>query len=280
VQVLGDDTDIHSLYDPENGSSNSSSTTNVDQLLMIRNPKMQLAPFPEPDFLRLPQAAMPYKPYPGSPPPDFDYRPHTPTPEVVEEPGVIPGDDWHCNVKGLAPQHLYTILGLGERMVKAPFYRYNFLPNYPELLLSWEHNCPSHSCPLRAREDPYPQQVLTSKEAYTFFPGETFTPMVNFTIWQERDETLCAEVQRFRSTHDRVGDLAKDLANLQKLYNDTRWEEHNSLHTLAHANAFCRLKPCILHNALMTSDIPWAVLNTGLDNFTNRWKHGPDQYYE
>jgi hypothetical protein len=205
---------MHSLHDPESGSLNSLSTADMDQLLTIRNPEMQLAPFLEPDFLRLPQAVTLYKPYLGSLPPDFDYHPCTLIPEVMEEPGVIPGDDWHCNVEGLAPQHSYTIPGLGGRMVEAPFYRYDFLPNYPELLLSRGCNYPSHLCPLRAREDPYPHQVLTSKEAYTFFPRETFTPMVDFAIQQERDKTLCAEVQHFRSAHDRVGNLAKDLANL------------------------------------------------------------------
>jgi hypothetical protein len=53
--------------------------------------------------------------------------------------------------------------------------------------------------------------------------------MVDFAVRQEGDETLRAEVQRFRRAHDQVRDLAKDLANLQKLYNDTRWEEQNSL---------------------------------------------------
>jgi hypothetical protein len=60
-----------------------------------------------------------------------------------------------------------------------------------------------------------------SHDTYTFFPRATFTPMVDFAIRQERDETLCTKVQRFRNAHDQVRDLAKDLANLQKLYNDT-----------------------------------------------------------
>jgi hypothetical protein len=225
MQVLGDDTELHPLRDPSE-SSNSSSMADVDQLLIIRNPKM---PIQELDFLRPPWAATPYKPYPGLPLPDFDYRLRTPTPEVVEEFGVIPGDDWHRNIKGVVPQHDYTIPGLGERPIQAPFYRYDFLPDYPKLLLSQGRNCSSHSRPLRAREDPYPRRVLTSKEAYTFFPGETFTPMVDFAIQQERDETLRAEVQHFRRAHDQVGDLAEDLANLQKLYNDMRWEEQNLL---------------------------------------------------
>jgi hypothetical protein len=94
-------------------------------------------------------------------------------------------------------------------------------------------------------------------------------PMVDFAIQQERDETLHAKVQHFCNAHDQVGDLAEDLANLQKLYNDTHWEEQNSLRALARANAFRRLEPHILHDAPMTSDIPQAVLNAGLDDFTN-----------
>jgi hypothetical protein len=59
-----------------------------------------------------------------------------PTPEVMEEFGVIPRNDWHCNIEGLALQHDYTISGLGGRLMEAPFYRYDFVPDYPELLLS------------------------------------------------------------------------------------------------------------------------------------------------
>jgi hypothetical protein len=53
--------------------------------------------------------------------------------------------------------------------------------------------------------------------------------MVDFAVQQEGDETLCVEVQHFRRAHDHVRDLAEDLANLQKLYNDTHWKEQNSL---------------------------------------------------
>jgi hypothetical protein len=59
-----------------------------------------------------------------------------PTPEIIKEPRVIPGDDWLYNVQGLASVHPDTIPGLGGRMVEAPFYRYDFHPDYPELLLS------------------------------------------------------------------------------------------------------------------------------------------------
>jgi hypothetical protein len=276
VQVLEDDTDLHPLCDPSKSTS-STSTADVDQLLIIRNPEI---PVQELDFLCPPRAATPYELYPRSSPPDFDYRPHTPTPEVIEEFGIIPRHDWHRRVEGVSPQHDYTIPGLGGSPIHAPFYRYDFLPDYPELLLLRGCNCPSHSRPLRVREDPYPQRVLTSKEAYTFFPGKTFTPMVDFAIQQEGDETLHVEVQCFCRAHDHIGDLAEDLANLQKLYNNTRWEEQNSLRALMRANAFRHLEPRILHDAPTTSDIPRAVLNTGLDNFTNGWKHGPEQYDE
>jgi hypothetical protein len=155
---------------------------------------MLLATFTKLNFLRPPRAATLYEPYPGLLPPDFDYHPYMPTLKVVEEPKVILGDDWLHNVEGLSPQHLYTIPGPGGRIVEAPFYKYDFFPDYPELLLSRGCNCPSHSHPLRAREDLYPCQVFTSKEAYTFFPGETFIPMVDFTVRQEQDETLHTKV--------------------------------------------------------------------------------------
>jgi hypothetical protein len=87
--------------------------------------------------------------------------------------------------------------------------------------------------------------------------------MVDFAIQQEWDETFRTKVQRFWCAHKRVADLAKDLANLQKLYNDTQWEEYNSLHTLACTNAFHHLEPRILHDAPTTSDIPQAMLNAG-----------------
>jgi hypothetical protein len=91
IQVLGDDTELHPIRDPSETSS-SLSTADVDQLLIIRNLEM---PIQELDFLWPPWAATPYKPYLGSPPPNFNYHPRTPTPKVMEEFGVIPGDDWH-----------------------------------------------------------------------------------------------------------------------------------------------------------------------------------------
>jgi hypothetical protein len=185
VQVHGDDISMHPPHDPETSSSATSLTVDMNQLLASRNPEMPVALFPEPDFLVPPQPTTPYEPYLGLPPPNFDYHLHMPIPEFIKEPGVIPGDNWLCNIEGLSPVHFYTIPGLGGRMVEAPFYKYDFLPNYPELLLSQGCNCLQHSHPLRAREDPYPQRVLMCKEAYTFYPRETFTPMVDFTVQQE-----------------------------------------------------------------------------------------------
>jgi hypothetical protein len=127
---------MHPSHDAESDSMAMSFTTDMDQPLIILNPKMAMAPFKEPDFLRPPRPVMPYEPYPGLPLPDFDYWPHTPTPELVKEPGVIPGDNWLCNITGLLPTHSYTIPGLRGRTVEAPFYKYDFLPDYPEILLS------------------------------------------------------------------------------------------------------------------------------------------------
>src|SRR5258708_1566084 len=58
-----------------------------------------------------------------------------------------------------------------------------------------------------------------------------------------------------------------------------RWEEYNSLRTLACANAYRRLKPCILHDTPISSNIPCAMLNAGITDFTNGWKYGPEYKY-
>ncbi len=73
--------------------------------------------------------------------------------------------------------------------------------------------------------------------------------MVDFALNTERDTTLQGEVQRFHNAHQKVADLAEELAKLKRLYWNTRWDEYNSLHTLAHANAYRRLEPHILHDA-------------------------------
>jgi hypothetical protein len=54
VQVHRDDVSMYPPHDPETSSSATSSMVDMDQPLAIRNPEMPMAPFPEPDFLRLP----------------------------------------------------------------------------------------------------------------------------------------------------------------------------------------------------------------------------------
>ena len=59
--------------------------------------------------------------------------------------------------------------------------------------------------------------------------------MVDFTLNGERDASLRGEVQHFCNAHQRVADLAEDLAKLKRLYWNMRWDEYNSLRTLCHA---------------------------------------------
>src|SRR5258708_17423504 len=101
--------------------------------------------------------------------------------------------------------------------------------------------------------------------------------MVNFALDGERDTCLQGEVQQFRRAHERVADLTEDLAKLKKLYWNTQWEEYNSLCTLAHTNAFQCLELHILHGAPLSSNIPYAVLNAGVNNLLHTmpwvWTH-------
>ena len=99
---------------------------------------------PNPDILLPPRAVTPYPMYPGPPPPTYqedkdaqgNYCPSSPMPEPVEQLGVLPEGDWVCNLKGLEPTLNYLIPGLGGREVVAPFLRFNFEPNMPEVVLT------------------------------------------------------------------------------------------------------------------------------------------------
>jgi len=117
-----------------------------------------------PDILMPPHTSTPYPPYPGPPPPTYkededlqgDYWPHSPTPEAIPQPGTIPGDEWICNMQGLEPLVSHTIPGMAGREITAPFFCYDFAPDYPEIILSHRQNCTQHSRPLCAQLDPYP----------------------------------------------------------------------------------------------------------------------------
>jgi len=79
---------------------------------------------------------------------------------------------------------------MAGREIITPFFCYDFAPDYLEIILSRGCNCANHSRPLHAQPDPYPHRVLTRKEAYTFYPNETFSLMVDFALDGERDMSL------------------------------------------------------------------------------------------
>src|SRR5258708_2067561 len=89
-----------------------------------------------PDILLPPRASTPYLVYPGPPPPMYEedeeirgeYRPRSPTPEKVPQPGVIPGDEWIRNLQGLEPLVDHRIPGMAGREIIALFFHYNFTP--------------------------------------------------------------------------------------------------------------------------------------------------------
>ena len=122
-----------------------------------------------PDILLPLRPSTPYPVYPGPLPPTYDkdkenrgnYQPRSPTPEEGPQPGLIPGDKWIRNLQGLEPLVNHHIPGMAGREIIAPFFHYDFTPDYPEIILSCRCNCANYSRPLRAQLDPYPHQVLT-----------------------------------------------------------------------------------------------------------------------
>ena len=75
---------------------------------------------------------------------------------------------------------------------------------------------------LCARPDPYPRGILCMKEEYLFFPDEPFTMLVNEAIDLERDETLRAEVFRYRNVRRTLAEKAEVLGRLRREFEDTQ----------------------------------------------------------
>src|SRR5258707_8161110 len=101
---------------------------------------------------------MPYLAYPGPPPPTYkedkeargNYHLRSPTPEEGPQPGIIPGEEWIRNLQGLEPLVNHRIPGMARREIIAPFFCYDFTPDYPEIILSHRRNCANYSRPLHA----------------------------------------------------------------------------------------------------------------------------------
>lgn len=129
------------------------------------------------------------------------------------------------------------------------FFHYNFNTDDLEVLLTIKRDCLVHSCPLHAQPSPYPLQPFTKKQCLLFHPKDIHTPLVDYAVSLERDDTLCAEVQRYRCQTNKVKGLAVRMALLKDEYNTICRKAQLSEDCLSCADTYSRLMPCVLGDA-------------------------------
>jgi hypothetical protein len=115
-------------------------------------------------------------------------------------PGVHPGFGWFCNTNeetGSPIFHEYVIDDSLE--IIAPYYQLDMDTNSSKLLLTRGRQCTIHSHTLRARKDQYPCPTLTRKQWYSFEADQPFSRLVDWAVDQEKNDTLKAEVARYRA---------------------------------------------------------------------------------
>ena len=123
----------------------------------------------------------------------------------------------------------------------APFVRYDFDTDSPELLATLGRGCGVHSTILRARKAPYPTPVFTRKERYLFHPQEPFSPIVSKAVDGLRDVTLRAEVHRYRRFTRRAERLRRQLGDLRQESEEAARTAYQSQERLAEADAYARV---------------------------------------
>jgi hypothetical protein len=128
---------------------------------------------------------------------------------------------------------------------------------------------------LRARPDPYPRGILCMKEEYLFFPDEPFTMLVNEAIDLKRDETLRAEVFRYRNVRHTLAEKAEVLGRLHHEFKDTQRDLRDSLKALSSANAFKRIEPCVQYEVAIDDTLPVDTRLAGINKMNDPWAEGP-----
>ena len=123
----------------------------------------------------------------------------------------------------------------------APFVRYDFDTDSPELLATLGRGCGVHSTMLQARKAPYPTLVFTKKERYLFHPQESFSPIVSKAVDELRDVTLRAKVHRYRRFTRRAERMYRQLGDLRQKCEEATWTAYQSQERLAEADAYIRV---------------------------------------
>jgi hypothetical protein len=188
-------------------------------------------------------------------------------------PGVHPGLGWFRNANEETGSPIFSEYVLEDGLeIIAPYYQFDMDTDSPELLLTRGRRCTVHSRTLRARKDPYPHPALTRKQRYSFEADQPFSRLVDWALDQEEDDTLKAEVTRYRAMTKRASCIANHIAALREDLANVTQQCFQSAKSLADANAYYRIAPRVIystppaehltdnqvHHARNFFDDPWA----------------------
>ena len=199
---------------------------------------------------------IPALPHPDSPVPPYSpeglYHVRSPTPYKAPStpsdaprdspaPHQHPGHNWLVNQQPEGWLHEVEVPTGPNEYTMAPFVRYDFDTDSPELLATLGRGCGVHSTMLRARKAPYPTPVFTKKERYLFHPQEAFSPIVSKAVDELRDVMLRAEVHRYRRFTRRAERMYRQLGDLHRECKEAAQVAYQSQERLAEADAYIRV---------------------------------------
>jgi len=187
-------------------------------------------------------------------------------------PGVHPGFSWFCNANEETGSPIFHEYVFDDGLeIIAPYYQLDMDTNSPELLLTRGRRCTVHSRTLRACKDPYPRSALTCKQRYSFEADQPFSCLVDWALDQEEDDTLKAEVARYRAMTKRASRIANHIAALREDLADVTQQRFQSAKSLADANAYYRITPRVIYSMPPLEHLTDNQVRHAHDFFNDPW---------
>jgi hypothetical protein len=191
-------------------------------------------------------------------------------------PGVHPGFGWFRNTNEETGSPIFREYVIDDGLeIIAPYYQLDMDTDSPELLLTRGRRCTVHSRTLRARKDPYPRPALTRKQRYSFEADQPFSRLVDWALDQEGDDTLKAEVARYRAMTKRASRIANHIAALREDLADITQQRFQSAKSLADANAYCRIAPRVIYSTPPLNQLMDNQVHHARDFFDDPWADRP-----
>jgi hypothetical protein len=154
-------------------------------------------------------------------------------------PGVHPGFGWFCNANEETGSPIFREYLIDDGLeIIAPYFELDMDTDSPKLLLTHGRQCTVHSHTLRAHKDPYPRPALTHKQRYLFEADQPFSCLMDWALDQEEDDTLKAEVTRYRAMTKRASRITNHIAALREDLADVTQQRFQSAKSLADANTY------------------------------------------